>query len=93
MSKPSIASWKTKIKAELSKTRGLVICPFSAPSFGPNSTGQRMGRSVQEGTIVNPGVFKEQVLLLLEAERVPLCDICGLHQKIKLGLEIGTKET
>lgn len=52
-----------------------------------------MGPTVQEGTIVNPGVFKEQVLLLLEAERVPLCDICGLHQKIKLVLEIGTKET
>lgn len=33
-----------------------------------------MGPSVQEGTIVNPGIFKERVLLHLEAERVPLCE-------------------
>lgn len=72
-SKPSTASWKTKIKAEWSRMRGPVICPSSAPSFGPNSTGQRMGPSVQEGTIVNPGIFKERVLHL-EAERVPLCE-------------------
>lgn len=73
-SKPSTASWKTKIKAEWSRTRGPVICPSSAPSFGPNSTGQRMGPSVQEGTNANPGIFKERVLLHLEAERVPLCE-------------------
>lgn len=32
-----------------------------------------MGPSVQEGTIVNPGIFKERVLHL-EAEHVPLCE-------------------